>query len=87
MQVDTDDLCSNVDIARMAKVTPAAVSNWQARHPDFPRPVASFSNGKFKLYLWSQVREWLTSPHTVTYERPAKVISRTLPPRYQEGTP
>lgn len=82
MLVDTDDLVSNIDIARLAGVSKSAIPNWVARYPDFPKPVASFSNGKFKLYLWTQVKEWLETPHAISYTRPAKVVTRVLPARF-----
>ncbi|MGH3516454.1 MAG: N-6 DNA methylase [Haloechinothrix sp.] len=45
------------DIARLAGVGRAAVSNWRRRHPDFPRPVAGTeSSPRFKL---DQVERWL----------------------------
>lgn len=84
MIVDTDDLVSHTDIARMAEVSPAAVSNWVKRHENFPKPVAVFANGKFKVYLWSEIREWLTTPRTITYERPARVVTRTLPAKFRK---
>lgn len=81
--VDTDDLVSNTEIARLAEVTPAAVSNWKSRFDDFPKPVITFSNGHFQIYRWSEVREWLTTPRTVTYTQPARIVTRTLPARFQ----
>ncbi|WP_200948259.1 MULTISPECIES: N-6 DNA methylase [unclassified Kitasatospora] len=46
-----------VEIARLAGVGRAAVSNWRRRHPDFPRPVGgSDSSPTFRL---DQVERWL----------------------------
>lgn len=46
-----------VEIARLAGVGRAAVSNWRRRHPDFPRPVGgSDSSPTFRL---DQVEQWL----------------------------
>ncbi|MGK4582711.1 N-6 DNA methylase [Kitasatospora sp. HPMI-4] len=46
-----------VEIARLAGVGRAAVSNWRRRHPDFPRPAGgSDSSPTFRL---DQVEEWL----------------------------
>lgn len=81
MLVDTEDLVSNADIARLAGVTRSAVTNWQSRHADFPAPVASFGNEKMKLYLWPQVRDWILTPRTITYN---VTVTRTLPPRVLE---
>ncbi|MBB4947250.1 hypothetical protein F4556_002785 [Kitasatospora gansuensis] len=46
-----------VEIARLAGVGRAAVSNWRRRHPDFPRPAGgSDSSPTFRL---DQVERWL----------------------------
>ncbi|MER5863840.1 N-6 DNA methylase [Kitasatospora sp. NPDC002040] len=46
-----------VEIARLAGVGRAAVSNWRRRHPDFPRPAGgSDSSPTFRL---DQVEQWL----------------------------
>ncbi|AUG79377.1 hypothetical protein CFP65_4647 [Kitasatospora sp. MMS16-BH015] len=46
-----------VEIARLAGVGRAAVSNWRRRHPDFPRPVGGTdSSPTFRL---DQVEGWL----------------------------
>ncbi|GAA4862277.1 N-6 DNA methylase [Kitasatospora terrestris] len=46
-----------VEIARLAGVGRAAVSNWRRRHPDFPRPVGGTdSSPTFPL---DQVEQWL----------------------------
>jgi predicted DNA-binding transcriptional regulator AlpA len=66
MIIDTDDLVSVADICAMAQVTSQAVSNWAARHADFPKPVIMMSNGKFKFWLRPEVEAWLTTPRTVT---------------------
>ncbi|MFC5644311.1 N-6 DNA methylase [Kitasatospora cinereorecta] len=48
-----------VEIARLAGVGRAAVSNWRRRHPDFPRPVGGTdSSPTFPL---DQVEQWLRS--------------------------
>lgn len=54
--LSTDRLVSAADIARLAGVTRAAVSNWRRRHPDFPAPVGGERNALFAL---PEVREWL----------------------------
>lgn len=80
--VDLDDLCTVGDIARMAEVTPAAVSNWTTRHHDFPKPLRVWGAGRFKIFSWTEVREWLTSPHVREVTLPARVTTRTLPARF-----
>lgn len=74
MIVDTNDLCGTTDIANLAGVSKQAVSNWIARHESFPKPVAEFSQGKFKLYLRSAVIEWLETPQIHT----KRTIQRTV---------
>ncbi|AXH94697.1 SAM-dependent methyltransferase [Micromonospora aurantiaca] len=46
------------DIARLANVGRAAVSNWRRRFPDFPEPVGGSSASP--LYALAEVEEWLT---------------------------
>jgi hypothetical protein len=45
------------DIARLAGVGRAAVSNWRRRYPDFPEPVAG--SAASPLYQLSEVEAWL----------------------------
>lgn len=45
------------DIARLAGVGRAAVSNWRRRHPDFPRPVGGTVNAP--LFSLAEVTSWL----------------------------
>jgi hypothetical protein len=51
-----DALVSAAEIARIAGVTRAAVTNWRKRYPDFPKPVGGERNPLFAL---SDVRAWL----------------------------
>ena len=47
------------DIAKMADVSLSTVSNWRARHQDFPEPVSgSGSSPRFDVI---EVRQWLTA--------------------------
>src|SRR5690606_31231391 len=52
-----EQLVTAADIARLARVTRAAVSNWRRRHDDFPAPVAGTKSSP--LFALSQVRAWL----------------------------
>jgi len=45
------------DIARLAGVTRAAVSNWRRRHEDFPAPVAGTPSSP--LFSLAEIRAWL----------------------------
>src|SRR4051812_42983575 len=54
---DTDDtLVSAAEVARLAGVTRAAVSNWRRRHADFPEPVGAGRNAQFSL---ADITAWL----------------------------
>jgi chromosome partitioning protein len=58
------------EIAQIAGVTPAAVSNWRSRFTDFPTPVANLRAGP--VFDRNQVRRWLRNHKGV---RMAHVIS------------
>lgn len=60
MKVNPADLVGTSDIARMAGVTNAAVSNWKARQVGFPQPIGTINNGKTELYLRHHVEYFLT---------------------------
>jgi len=49
-------LVSAAEVARLAGVTRAAVSNWRRRHADFPEPVGGGRNALFSL---DEVNDWL----------------------------
>ncbi|MFJ8433690.1 N-6 DNA methylase [Kitasatospora sp. NPDC094019] len=48
-----------VEIARLAGVGRAAVSNWRRRHPDFPRPVGGTDSSP--AFALAEVESWLRS--------------------------
>ena len=58
------------EVAEIAGVTPAAVSNWRSRAPDFPAPVADLRAGP--VFDGKQIRRWLRSNKGV---RMAHVVS------------
>jgi SAM-dependent methyltransferase len=47
------------DIARIAGVGRAAVSNWRRRHPDFPAPVGGPATSP--IFDWQEVEAWLAA--------------------------
>lgn len=55
------------DIARMAGVGRAAVSNWRRRHDDFPQPVGGTSTSP--AFSLAEIKEWLRG-HTEGRELP-----------------
>ena len=56
--IDTDLLCGVENICAVADVLPAAVSNWQVRHGDFPMPLYT-NNKRVKVWYWPEVASWL----------------------------
>lgn len=56
-QIATDTLVTAVEIARIAKVTRAAVSNWRRRYPDFPAPAGGTDRNP--LFTLADVDAWL----------------------------
>ncbi|WP_326642283.1 N-6 DNA methylase [Streptosporangium sp. NBC_01755] len=56
-QASADSLVSAAEIAKLAGVTRAAVSNWRRRHADFPTPVGGGAHNA--LFALSEVQTWL----------------------------
>src|SRR5215467_11431411 len=50
---------TSADIARIAGVGRAAVSNWRRRHADFPRPIGGPATSP--TFSLDEVQEWLES--------------------------
>jgi hypothetical protein len=57
--VPVNDEVTAADIARIAGVGRAAVSNWRRRHPDFPAPVGGPPNSP--TFALADVEAWLTA--------------------------
>lgn len=74
---DSDEaLVTAAEIARLANVGRAAVSNWRRRHPDFPEPVlGSGDNPTFSL---DEVRSWLRQQGKLSELRPHDALWRAL---------
>ncbi|MCW2920118.1 MAG: putative N-methyltransferase [Actinomycetia bacterium] len=53
----SDPLITGAEIARLAGVTRAAVSNWRRRYDDFPAPAGGGTNSP--LFHLTEVRAWL----------------------------
>ncbi|MBA2946508.1 N-6 DNA methylase [Streptomyces himalayensis] len=53
-----EPLVTGAEIARLAGVTRAAVSNWRRRYDDFPAPVGGGANSP--LFALVEVQEWLS---------------------------
>src|SRR5437763_912836 len=54
--MDDDATVSAADIARLARVGRAAVSNWRRRYPDFPQPVGGSASSP--LFALDAVTDW-----------------------------
>lgn len=74
---DTDEQqVTAADIARLAGVTRAAVSNWRRRHDDFPSPSGGTSSSP--LFPLETVRIWLEGQNKGAQETPEVRLWHTL---------
>lgn len=55
--MENEDFIGLYEIAKMAGVTPAAVSNWRSRHADFPAAISELKSGP--VFDVNQIRKWL----------------------------
>lgn len=57
--IDTDDVIDARAVAELLGLAyPTAVSVYQGRYEDMPRPVIDMGQGRCKLWLRSEVVEW-----------------------------
>lgn len=54
--VNPEECAGISELAEYFGLTKSAVSNWPARHPDFPKPVRIFAMGP--MYVLAEVEEW-----------------------------
>ncbi len=94
MDVTSNDEITAADIARIAGVGRAAVSNWRRRHSDFPAPVGGPPNSP--TFALADVEAWLSAngrmagasgaapPNPVRHRKPdggmARAMTALLPP-------
>ncbi|WP_116044479.1 N-6 DNA methylase [Amycolatopsis palatopharyngis] len=71
-----DALVTAADVARLAGVGRAAVSNWRRRHADFPEPV--LGSGATPSFRLTEVERWLRRQGKVSGDRPAEALWRAL---------
>jgi SAM-dependent methyltransferase len=71
-------LVTAAEIARLANVGRAAVSNWRRRHPDFPEPVVG--SGANPAYRLTEVERWLRRQGKLSDRRPVDVLWRVVDP-------
>lgn len=67
-----EPMVSAAEVARLAGVERAAVSNWRRRHSDFPEPVGA---GKFRL---SEVEAWLHAQGKAREQDPHEELWRAV---------
>ena len=58
-RVNTEDLIDAQAVADLLGLTQrTAVSVYQGRYPDMPRPVVDMGSGRCKLWLLSEIQTW-----------------------------
>lgn len=58
-RVNTEDLIDAQGVADMLGLAQrTAVSVYQRRYPDMPRPVVTLSGGRTRLWLKSEIEQW-----------------------------
>ncbi|MFD7509934.1 N-6 DNA methylase [Streptomyces sp. NPDC059853] len=75
-------LVTGSEIARLAGVTRAAVSNWRRRYEDFPAPAGGAANSP--LYALADVQKWLTKQHKGQAVSPEVELWQALRAAYGE---
>jgi predicted DNA-binding transcriptional regulator AlpA len=64
-KVDVDDLVGAAEIAaRLGVKRPQVVHEWRKRHPEFPEPVVTLSNGL--IWDWRDVERWAQDTSRLT---------------------
>ncbi|MGK5446675.1 N-6 DNA methylase [Streptomyces radiopugnans] len=77
-------LVTGSEIARLAGVTRAAVSNWRRRHDDFPAPAGGAANSP--LYALAEVQAWLDKQRKGQEVSPEVELWQALRAAYGEQT-
>ncbi len=75
-------LVTGSDIARLAGVTRAAVSNWRRRYEDFPAPAGGSANSP--LYALAEVQAWLAKQRKGQEVSPEVELWQTMRAAYGE---
>ncbi|MFI8203648.1 N-6 DNA methylase [Streptomyces sp. NPDC085937] len=77
-------LVSRPEIARLAGVKRPAVTNWERRHPDFPRPVTA--DAEIERFLARDVADWLSARAVpANARRPGEPAGTTYGDRFRAG--
>lgn len=77
-------LVTGSEIARLAGVTRAAVSNWRRRYDDFPAPAGGAANSP--LYALAEVQQWLDKQRKGQEVSPEVELWQALRAAYGEHT-
>lgn len=78
-------LVTGAEIARLAGVTRAAVSNWRRRYDDFPTPAGGAANSP--LYALTDVQSWLDRQRKGQESSPEVELWQALRAAYGERLP
>lgn len=78
-----DALVTAAEVARLAGVGRAAVSNWRRRHLDFPEPVPG--SGAAPAFRLAEVERWLRDQGKLTRTDPVAAVWRALEVSRGEG--
>jgi hypothetical protein len=54
----TGQIFSQMDLAKRWGVTKQVVKNWEFRHTDFPKPLATINEGRTKIYDITEVERY-----------------------------
>jgi hypothetical protein len=76
----TGSLVSSAEIAKLANVTRAAVSNWRKRYPDFPAPASGV--GRTARFAVKDVEAWLSRQGKGDGPSPEVVLWQALRTQY-----
>ncbi len=75
--VATEDLVDARDVADILGLShPSAVSVYQHRYQDMPRPVLDLGRGRAKLWLRSEIERWSASQASAGRTRPKRRVTR-----------
>ncbi len=75
--IDADDLVDANGAAEILQLSHRnTVSQYQRRYVDMPRPVVNLGSGRIKLWLRSELEEWVSELRGAGRTRPARRIPR-----------
>jgi predicted DNA-binding transcriptional regulator AlpA len=76
-KVDAEELIDAREVAGMLGLShPSAVSVYQQRYADMPRPVVDLGRGRAKLWLRPEIRRWGEGQAATGRTRPKRRVIR-----------